>query len=52
MSEEIEDISRDEIMDTVIQEVTDQLIEKLSSDLDNEVGKVGKIYQGIAAALR
>ncbi len=52
VAEEIADISRDEIMDTVIQEVTDKLVEKLSDDLDEEVGRVGKIYQGIAAALR
>jgi len=52
VGDEIADISRDEIMDSVIQEVTDQLVEKLSDDLDNEVGRIGKIYTGIAAALR
>lgn len=52
ITEEIADISHDEIMDNVIQEVTDKLVEKLSDDLDDEVGRVGKIYQEIAAALR
>ena len=52
LADEISGISRDDIIDEVVKEVTDKLVEKLSDDLDNEVGRIGKIFQGIAATLK
>lgn len=52
LADEIAQMDKDEIIDDVVKATTDQLIEKLSDDLDNEVGRVGKIYKGIAAALQ
>ena len=36
----------------VMDATTDKLIDKLGDDLDHEVGKMGKIYKGIAAVLQ
>ena len=49
--DQISESDKDEIIEQVIGATTDRLVEKLGDDLDSEVGKIGKIYQGIAAAL-
>lgn len=48
---ELSDVERDDIIRDVISQTTDALVEKLEENLDEEVGKIGKIYQGIAAAI-
>lgn len=52
IADEMEDISKDQIMEDVISATTEKLVDKLGDELDSEVGRIGKIYQGIAAALR
>lgn len=42
----------DDIIRDVTSATTEKLIDKLSDDLDNEVGKIGKIYKGIAAMMQ
>lgn len=49
---ELKDIERDDIMEDVIEKTTEKLVEKLGNELDGEVGRIGKIYQGIAAAMK
>lgn len=52
IASEMTDVERDEIMDEVISKTTDALVEKLGDELDGEIGRIGKIYQGIAAAIK
>ena len=52
MAEEGEGITRDDIIDDVVEKTTEKLVEKLGDELDGEVGRIGKIYQGIIAALK
>ena len=52
MADEIYDIKREEIVDDVVSATTEKLVDKLGDELDNEVGKIGKVFTGIAAAMR
>lgn len=52
IADEMSHVDRDEIVDEVIKRTTEKLVDKLGEDLDNEVGRIGKIYKGIAAALQ
>ena len=52
IAEEVSDLKRDDIIEDVVSATTEKLVEKLGDDLDSEVGRIGKIYQGIAEALR
>lgn len=52
IADEMADINRDDIVEEVISQTTEKLVDKLGDDLDNEVGRIGKIYKGIAAALQ
>ena len=52
MAEEVEGITRDDIIDDVVEKTTEKLVEKLGDELDGEAGRIGKIYQGIVAALK
>lgn len=51
IAQEMASVERDEIMNEVIKKTTEALVEKLGDELDGEVGRIGKIYQGIAAAI-
>jgi hypothetical protein len=53
IAEEISDkYSRQDIIDEVVSQTVDKLTEKIGDELDSEIGKIGKVYQGIAAALK
>ena len=52
IADEMENVCRDDIVEEVISQTTEHLVDKLGEDLDNEVGRIGKIYKGIAAALQ
>lgn len=52
IADEMAEINRDDIVEEVISQTTEKLVDKLGDDLDNEVGRIGKIYKGIAAALQ
>lgn len=51
-AEEISETDKNDIISDVIDATTDKLIEKLGDDLDSEVGRIGKIYKGIAAVMQ
>ena len=51
IADEMAEVNRDEIIENVISATTERLVEKLGDELDAEVGRIGKIYKGIAAAL-
>jgi hypothetical protein len=53
IAEELEsDTVYSDIRDEVVSQAVDKLNEKLSDELDSEIGKIGKVYQGIAAVLK
>ena len=52
LAKEMDAVDKDEIISQVMDATTDKLIDKLGDDLDHEVGKIGKIYKGIAAVLQ
>ena len=52
VSDEMAKVNRDDIIEDVVAQTTEKLVDKLSEELDAEVGRIGKIYKGIAAALQ
>lgn len=52
LAKEMAEVDKDEITSQVIEATTEKLIDKLSDDLDKEVGKIGKVYKGIAAIMQ
>ena len=52
IADEMAEVNKDEIIEEVISATTERLVDKLGDELDCEVGRIGKIYKGIAAALQ
>ena len=51
MAIEVEDISKKDIIEEVVNNTVEQLSKKLEDDLDEELGKAGEIYQNIVNSL-
>lgn len=47
--DQISGMDKNDIISDVVDRTTELLADKLSEDLDAEVGRIGKIYKGIAA---
>lgn len=46
---QISQTDKDDIIDDVTEKASEMLVEKLGEDLNAEIGRMGKIYKGIAA---
>ena len=52
IAKQTEELCVDDIKEDVVKHTTEMLVEKLSDDLDNEIGKIGKVYLSIANAIK
>lgn len=52
IAEEMSETDKDDIVESVVEATTERLVEKLGDEIEDETSRLGKVVQGIVAAMR